>query len=57
MIIPVKTSTGDVTGNLRTEKVFVTKTSTGDVRVPNTASGGKCTITTSTGDIRITVDG
>lgn len=55
--IAVKTSTGDVTGNLRTAKVFVTKTSTGDVRVPNTASGGKCTITTSTGDIRITVDG
>jgi hypothetical protein len=27
------------------------------VRVPNTTSGGKCTITTSTGDIHVRVDG
>lgn len=48
----VKTSTGDVTGRLRTDKVFVTETSTGSVQVPGTASGGKCGIVTSTGDIR-----
>ena len=44
----VKTGTGDVTGTLLSEKVFVTKTSTGTVRVPKTVSGGKCEITTST---------
>ena len=51
--ITVKTSTGDVTGTLLTDKLFVIQTSTGDVNVPKTTSGGKCEITTSTGDIRI----
>ncbi len=51
----VKTSTGDVTGTLRTEKIFVTKTSTGDVHVPDSASGGRCEITTATGDILIRI--
>lgn len=53
--ISVKTSTGDVTGSLLTEKVFVTETSTGKISVPNTISGGKCEIKTSTGDINIIV--
>lgn len=53
--IQVKTGTGDVTGTLRTEKIFVTKTSTGDVRVPDSVSGGRCEITTATGDIRILI--
>ena len=52
--ITVQTSTGDVTGAFRTEKVFVTSTSTGRVSVPASGSGGRCEITTSTGDIRIT---
>ncbi len=51
--IDIKTSTGDVNGTLNSEKIFVTKTSTGTVHVPETASGGKCKITTSTGDIHI----
>lgn len=53
--LSLKTSTGDVTGTLLSEKVFVTKTSTGDVDVPVTVSGGKCEITTDTGDIRIKI--
>lgn len=53
--ITVKTSTGNVTGTLLTDKVFSTKTSTGRVDVPDTTSGGKCEITTSTGNIRVTV--
>ncbi len=52
----VKVTTGDVKGNLLSEKLFVTNTSTGDVNVPKTTSGGKCEITTSTGDIKITID-
>ena len=51
--IRVKTSTGDVTGTLLTDKVFWPKSSSGDVEVPDTKSGGDCEITTSTGDIRI----
>ena len=49
----VKTDTGDVTGNLLSEKIFITQTSTGDVLVPKSTNGGKCEITTSTGDIHL----
>ncbi len=51
--ITVHTDTGDVTGTLRSAFYFVTETNTGKVRVPDTHSGGRCEITTSTGDIRI----
>lgn len=51
----VKTDTGDVTGSLLTEKVFITQTDTGSVDVPKTVSGGKCEITTDTGDIKIEI--
>lgn len=49
----ITTSTGDVTGTLRSEKVFLTQTETGKVEVPESISGGKCKITTDTGDIKI----
>ncbi len=51
----VQTSTGDVTGSLLTEKVFITETDTGKVEVPKSIIGGRCEISTSTGDIRIKV--
>ncbi len=47
----VKTDTGNVSGSFATDKVFITETSTGRVNVPKTVSGGRCEITTSTGDI------
>ena len=53
--IKVETSTGDVTGSLLSEKVFITQTSTGKVDTPKTTTGGTCEITTSTGDIKITI--
>ncbi len=53
--IYVRTSTGDVTGTLLSEKVFITKTKTGSVNVPETVSGGRCEIKVSTGDIRIDI--
>ncbi len=52
----VKTDTGDVTGGLLTDKVFVTQTDTGIVDVPKTVTGGRCQITTDTGDIKITIN-
>ncbi len=55
--INVRTSTGNVTGTLLTEKIFVTRTSAGSVNVPATESGGICRITTSTGDIHLTIAG
>ena len=51
----VKTDTGDVKGSLLSDKVFITQTDTGSVNVPKTTTGGKCEITTDTGDIKITV--
>ena len=35
--------------------IFIAKTNTGDVKVPETTSGGKCEIKTSTGDIKIRI--
>ena len=53
--IYVKTDTGDVTGNLLTEKVFVAETDTGKVDVPKTAIGGRCEIKADTGHINISI--
>ncbi len=53
--ITVNTTTGDVTGSLRSDKVFIVRSNTGDIDVPETTTGGKCKITTDTGDIEIKV--
>ncbi len=53
--ITVKTDTGNVKGDLLSSKIFVTKTDTGSVNVPETTTGGKCKITTDTGNIKITM--
>lgn len=53
--IKVKTSTGDVTGTLLSDKIFRRKTSTGRVELPQTTTGGVCDITTDTGDIIIRI--
>ena len=51
--ITIQTTTGDVSGTLLTEKIFIARSSTGSIHVPDTSAGGKCQITTSTGDINI----
>ena len=51
----VVTDTGDVSASLLTDKVFITETDTGNVKIPNSVVGGRCEITTDTGDIEITV--
>lgn len=53
--ILVNVTTGNVEGSLLSEKIFITNTSTGKVNVPECLTGGKCKITTSTGDIKITI--
>lgn len=53
--IKIETSTGDVTGTLLSSKIFFAEASTGEVNVPNTTTGGRCEITTSTGDIEISI--
>lgn len=52
----VQTKTGNVTGSLLSEKVFITETATGNINVPKSTTGGKCEITTSTGNIKITIE-
>ena len=49
----VKTDTGSVRGSLLSEKDFHTASSTGKILVPDTHTGGRCEITTTTGDIKI----
>ena len=51
----ILTDTGDVKGTLLSDKVFIVKTDTGSIKVPETVSGGKCKITTDTGDIKIEI--
>ncbi len=55
MELQITTDTGDVTGTLLSEKVFITKSDTGRINVPETVTGGKCKITTDTGNIRIDI--
>ena len=49
--IYVETDTGRVSGTLLTDKIFITRTDTGRVNVPNSTNGGRCEIKTDTGDI------
>ena len=51
--ITVETDTGHIQGSLLSEKVFIARTDTGRVDVPDTTSGGKCQLTTDTGNIKI----
>lgn len=53
--IYVKTDTGDVSGSLLSKKVFLCETDTGSVKVPKSTVGGRCEITTDTGDIKIEI--
>ncbi|MBE6671636.1 MAG: DUF4097 domain-containing protein [Ruminococcaceae bacterium] len=54
--LSVKTDTGDVKGSLLTDKIFIPQTDTGKVNVPKSTTGGKCEITTDTGDIIISIN-
>lgn len=54
--IYIETDTGKVSGSLLSEKIFIPRTDTGRIDVPKTTSGGICEITTSTGDIEISIN-
>jgi len=53
--ISVETDTGDIRGSLLTDKIFIVQTDTGKADVPKTATGGRCELTTETGDIKIEI--
>ena len=54
--IDIETDTGRVEGSLLTEKIFITESNSGSIKVPHTTSGGTCKIRTSTGNIIITIE-
>ena len=54
--ITATTTTGDITGTLRSDKSFTATSSSGDVDIPNPCEGGKCELTANTGDINIRID-
>ncbi len=51
----IKTSSGDVKGTILSDKVFLVETGSGDIDVPRTVTGGRCEITTSSGDVEIAI--
>ena len=51
--ISLSATTGNVTGTVLSQKIFLAQTNTGRVEVPRCTSGGTCEITTDTGDIII----
>lgn len=54
--INVTLSTGFCKGIILSDKTFIVKSDTGDIRVPETSTGGICKITTDTGDIEISLE-
>lgn len=51
----LKAVSGSVTGTLRTDKKFVTHTTSGSVSVPDTVGGGICEVNTVSGSIHLDV--
>lgn len=53
--VTIVTDTGDVTGTFLSQKAFIAKSDTGRVNVPDSITGGRCEISTDTGNIKIEV--
>lgn len=53
--IYVTTGTGSVHGTFLTNKIFQVRTNTGKIDVPEVWEGGKCKITTTTGNVKIRI--
>lgn len=51
----LKSTSGNVSGTLLTEKKFLTNTTSGRVNVPGSSSGGKCEIKTTSGNIQFEI--
>ena len=52
----IEVGTGDVFGSLLEPMTVIAKATTGDVHVPDATFGGMCHITTTTGDITVTIE-
>ncbi len=54
-LIDLNSVSGDIEGSFLTEKLFITDTTSGDISVPNCISDEQCKITTTSGDIEVTI--
>ncbi|MDO5434736.1 MAG: DUF4097 family beta strand repeat-containing protein [Clostridia bacterium] len=54
-LLELTATTGDISGTLLSGKQFDARSATGDIQCPPNDGTGTCRVTTSTGDIRITV--
>lgn len=50
-----KSSSGDISGSLLSEKRFTAQSTGGDIRVPGSSGGGTCEARTISGDIKFTI--
>ena len=53
--LSIETDTGNISGTLLSQKVFIAHSDTGHVDVPKSITGGQCQLSTDTGDIDIDV--
>ena len=53
--LKLETTTGDVEISLLSDKSFFAESTTGDIDIPRHTAGGRCEITTTTGDIEAVV--
>lgn len=53
--LKIKTTSGDISASLLTPKMFSAHTTSGDIHVPASTSGGACNLTTLSGDISCTI--
>ena len=53
--LQIEASSGDVDGSLLSENIFSTSSKSGDIKVPKSSGGEICDVTTSSGDIEITI--
>ncbi len=51
----IHADSGNVTGNILSSKIFQAKAGSGNVRVPDTTTGGVCKVTTGSGNIKLSV--
>lgn len=51
----IRSGTGDVTGSFLSGKDFIVNTNTGSKEIPSGVTGGRCEITTNTGNVKIEI--
>ena len=53
--VSIETDTGDVYCSFLSDKIVFAQSDTGKIRVPKTTSGGRCDITSDTGNIEVVI--